>query len=117
MKKFISIILLSHFLFVNCAFANTYWGEDLVPYDRYEKFNGKVFNVNLKINRIIVKNIHIIWASAFPIFLIDCLNRACTNLEYPKRLISCLLQNDIHAALHETKRFIVNTAIRFYVQY
>ena len=110
MKKFISFILLFQILFFNCAGANTYWG-DIVPYDKHEKMNRKIFNLNLKMNKIIVKNVHIIWATMFPNFIIDSLNRAYTNLEYPKRLISCLLQRDFHALKHETKRFIINTTL------
>ena len=97
-------------LFINCTFANTYWG-DIVPYDKYEKMNRKVFNLNLKMNKIVVKNVHILWASLFPNFIIDCLNRSYTNIEYPKRLISCLLQKDKDALIHETKRFIINTTL------
>lgn len=110
MKKLICFILLINILLINCGvFANTYWGEDIYLYDKYEKINRKIFNINLKMNKIVVRNVHIIWESIFPNFLIDCLNRVYTNLEYPKRLISCILQRDKQAAIHETKRFIINT--------
>ena len=110
MKKIISYFLLFQILFFNFANANTYWGN-IVPYDKHEKMNRKIFNLNLKMNKIVVKNIHIIWATIFPNFVIDSLNRAYTNLEYPKRLISCLLQKDTEALKHETKRFLINTTM------
>lgn len=79
--------------------------------DKYEKFNRKMFNFNLKANKYIVKNIHILWATIFPKFIIDSLNNAYINIEYPKRLVSCLLQKDMEGIKHETKRFLINTII------
>lgn len=116
-KKFICLFLLFNFLFLNTSvLANTYYPDKYPNYgnmflgeDKYENFNRKVFNVNLKLNKIFVRKIHVLWASTVPNFLIDCLTNAYTNIEYPKRLISCLLQQDKDAALHETKRFFINT--------
>jgi len=119
-KKLISFILLFNLLFLNNVpiFANTYYAakypsfnEIYLNSDKYEKFNRKIFNLNLKMNKIVVKKVHILWASIFPNFIIDSLNRAYSNIEYPKRLVSCLLQKDIDAAFHETKRFIINTTL------
>ena len=79
--------------------------------DKYETFNRKMFNLNLKLNRVFVKKIHTIWASIFPNFVIDGFNYMYSNIEYPKRLISSLLQKDFDAAKHETKRFLINTTL------
>ncbi len=79
--------------------------------DKYENFNRKVFNLNLKLNRIFVKKIHILWASIMPNFVIDSLNRAYSNIEYPKRLVSSLIQRDFDAVKNETKRFLINTTL------
>lgn len=110
MRKFISFILLLKILLFNCSSANTYWGS-IVPYNKYEKMNRKILNLNLKMNKIVIKDIYIIWAAIFPNFMTDSLNRVYTNLEYPKRLTSCLLQNDFSALKLETKRFIINTTM------
>ena len=123
MKKFLSLVLLFNILFYNVfpisAYSNTYYPERKFPSineiflnsDKYEEINRKIFNFNLKMNRIFAKKIHIIWASIFPEFIINALNNAYSNIEYPKRLVSCLLQKDMDAARHETKRFMVNTTL------
>lgn len=79
--------------------------------DKYENFNRKMFNLNLKMNRIFVKQVHILWASLFPKALIIALNQAYNNIEYPKRLMSSLLQKDMFAIKNETKRFLINTIL------
>ena len=56
--------------------------------DKHEKINRKIFNFNLKLNKIFVRNIHIIWESIFPKSIITILNSAYYNLEYPKRFVS-----------------------------
>ena len=73
--------------------------------------NRKIFNFNLKMNKLFVKKIHTLWATLVPNFIIDSLNMAYSNIEYPKRVISSLLQRDIEAVKHETKRFLINTTL------
>ncbi len=118
LKKLISGVILFNLLFFNVfAFAKEINAETKFPSisdlfvddSKYEKFNRKVFYFNLKLNKIFVKKIHIVWASIAPSVLIDCLNYAYINIEYPKRLVSCLLQKDFDAVKHETKRFFINS--------
>ena len=121
MKKIITLVLLFNFTFLNFSslaepliknqqkypcYDNLFLNED-----KYENFNRKVFNFNLKMNRIFAKKIHILWASIFPNFVINSLNRMYSNIEYPKRVVSSLLQKDIDAVKNETKRFLINTTI------
>ena len=121
LKKIISLFLLINLTFANggifClrafaqyekypSYSNIFLGED-----KYETINRKIFNLNLKMNKIFVKRIHILWASIFPQFVIDGLNRAYYNIEYPKRLVSSLLQRDIEGVKQETKRFLINTTL------
>lgn len=79
--------------------------------DKLENINRKIFNFNLKLNRHIGKKIHILWATIMPNFAICGLNNAYSNIEYPKRVISCLFQRDFDAIKHETKRFLINTTL------
>ncbi len=111
MKKLLSIFIILHLFFNSLCFASTYWPAEVYTMDKYENFNRKVFNVNLKLNRLIVKKVHIVWASIFPNFVIDSLTRFYNNIQYPKKLISCTLQRDFHALSHETKRFFINTTL------
>lgn len=95
---------------INNAFHPKYY-EIFINSDKYEKFNRKIFNFNMRLNKIIVRNIHIVWDSVFPKFLIDSINRAYYNLEYPKRLVSCIFQRDFDGIKNETKRFLINSTL------
>lgn len=119
MKKIISIFLLFNLIFSNICFAQGFQvykkypslSEFYINEDTHEEFNRKIFNFNLKLNKLFVKNIHTLWASIIPNFVIDSLNIAYSNIEYPKRVISSLLQRDFEAIKHETKRFIINSTL------
>lgn len=89
-----------------CDFSNMYVGED-----KYEGFNRKMFNLNSKLNKFIAKPVHIIWASIMPQCGIQGIQNVYNNIEYPKRLASCLLQKDFAGIKSETKRFITNTTL------
>ncbi len=127
-KKIVSFVLLFNLFLANFqivfAFENIN-SIDLInkekkyiPYDelflnedKYENFNRRMFNFNLKLNKLFVKKIHILWASIMPVFMIDAINNMTINIEYPKRAVSCLLQRDFDGLKHETKRFIINTTL------
>lgn len=121
MKKIFTGILLFKLLFLNISsFAleidlvkNKYPSYSLffLNEDKCEKFNRKMFDINLKMNKIFVKKIHILWASLFPKIVIDGLNHMYSNIEYPKRLVSSLIQKDFIAVKNETKRFFINTVL------
>lgn len=87
-------------------YAYEYLGED-----KYENFNRKIFNFNSKLNRFAIRPVHIIWASVMPKYGIDRFQSAYANIEYPKRLVSCLIQKDFKGSKNETFRFITNTTI------
>ena len=76
----------------NCKYpdyATMYVGED-----KYEKFNRKMFNLNSRLNKYIARPVHILWASVMPKYGMDRIKSAYNNIEYPKRLASCILQRD-----------------------
>ena len=122
MKKILAFVLLFNFVFcnVNIVLADELivnqrkypsYSDIFLDVDKYENFNRKIFSFNLKMNKIFAKKIHILWASLFPNFVIDSMNRAYSNIEYPKRLVSSLLQRDMDAIKNETKRFLINTTL------
>ena len=78
MKKIISLFLLINLLFSNLCFATTIQAHKKYPSisefyineDTNEYFNRKIFNFNLKLNKLLAKKIHILWASLIPNFVI-----------------------------------------------
>lgn len=87
-------------------YARMYVGED-----KYEKFNRKMFNLNSKLNKFVARPVHIIWSSIMPKYGMDRIRDVYNNIEYPKRLVSCLLQKDGKGIKTETARFLTNTTI------
>ncbi len=79
--------------------------------DKFEKFNRKMFNLNRKLNKFVARPIHIVWSSIMPKYGMDRIKDAYNNIEYPKRLASCILQRDGQGIKTETLRFLTNTTI------
>ena len=120
MKKLTALILLLNIIISNIVCADELIKPNLkypsysalyLNEDKFEDINRKVFYLNLKLNKLFVKRVHILWASLFPNFVIDSLNSVYSNIQYPKRLVSSLLQRDFEAIKHETKRFFINTTL------
>ena len=87
-------------------YAKMFAGED-----KYEKFNRKMFILNTQLNKFVAKPVHILWASIMPSFGMDRIRDAYNNIEYPKRLASCILQKDKKGIKDETVRFLTNTTL------
>ncbi len=87
-------------------YAKMYVGED-----KHEKFNRKMFNLNSKLNKFIAKPVHILWSSILPQCCINRIRDAYNNIDYPKRLASCILQKDVEGIKRETVRFLTNSTI------
>lgn len=79
--------------------------------DTCEKFNRKLFVFNLKLNKCILRPVNIVWASIMPKYGMDRLQNAYNNMNYPVRVVSCLLQKDFKASKQETVRFLANTTL------
>lgn len=117
-SKFLSFVL-SLVLIFNLAFpaiaeettkypdyAKMYVGED-----KLEGFNRKMFNLNSKLNKFVARPIHILWASVMPQYGMDRIQSAYNNIEFPKRLASCIIQKDGQGVKNETIRFLTNSTI------
>lgn len=87
-------------------YSQTYVGED-----KFENFNRKMFIFNGALNKFLIRPIHILWASIIPKYGMDRIQNIYTNIEYPKRLISSLIQKDFETSKNETLRFLTNTTI------
>ena len=127
-KKIVSLILLLLFIFnINLPIyavakndiqavlteTNKYpdYAKMYVGDDKYEKFNRKMFNLNTKLNKFVARPVHILWSSIMPKYGMDIIKSAYNNIEYPKRLASCILQRDGEALKKETVRFLTNSTI------
>src|SRR5574344_1274322 len=80
-------------------------------FDKYEHYNRKMFKFNLGANKYVIRPIHIIWTSILPSCIIDHIQMVYTNIEYPKRLVSCWIQKDSKHAKSETSRFFINLTL------
>ena len=87
------------------------YSKEFVGEDKYENFNRKMFNFNLKLNKYVIKPVHILWASIMPKYAMDRLHCAYNNIEYPKRLVSSIVQRDFKTTGRETVRFLTNSTI------
>ena len=80
--------------------------KEYIGQDKFEKFNRRMFNFNAKLNKYALRPMHVVWASIMPKYGMDRIQNAYKNIEYPKRLVSTLLQKDLKAAKTETLRFL-----------
>ncbi len=87
------------------------YAKQYIGNDKFEKFNRKMFNFNSKLNKYALRPVHVIWASIMPKYGMERIQNAYHNIEYPKRLVSSLLQRDFKAAGTETVRFLANSTI------
>lgn len=87
-------------------YAYTFNGKD-----KYENFNRKMFNFNIKANKYVLKPVNKVWSSIMPKYAMERIKKCYTNIEYPKRMVSCLLQKDFKSTGKETARFIINSTI------
>lgn len=79
--------------------------------DTCEKFNRKIFIFNSKVNKFIIRPVNIVWASVMPKYGMARVQSFYTNLEFPIRVTSCLLQKDFKSSKKEAIRFLTNTTL------
>lgn len=79
--------------------------------DKFENFNRKMSVFNSKLNKCVIRPVHVVWSSVMPKYGMDRLQSAYSNMEYPQKLVSSLLQKDFKTAKNETIRFATNTTI------
>lgn len=87
------------------------YSYEFVGQDKFENFNRKVFIFNIQFNRYIMRPLTIVWESVVPKSGMEKIKNFYTNVKYPIRLTSCLLQKDFHASKIETMRFLTNSTV------
>lgn len=87
------------------------YSSEFVGKDVFESFNRKVFLINLKINKYSMRFLSVAWASVLPQSGIEKIQNFYSNIKYPIRLTSCLLQKDFDASKTETQRFLINSSM------
>lgn len=115
-RKITSLILIICLCLLNSeVFADEFKYPDYADLflgpDKHENFNRKIFDFNYGLNLFLIKPLDIVWASVMPQYGMDRILGVSENIEYPIRLVSSLVQGDIHNAGNETKRFFINTTI------
>ncbi|MBQ8458589.1 VacJ family lipoprotein [bacterium] len=117
-KKIFIFCLLLSFTFNNTIFVFAAQEQKFPNYsyeflgdDKWENFNRKIFNFNLKLNKYAIRPIHILWSSIMPEYGMDRIQGVTNNIEYPIRLVSSLLQRDFKTSKNETVRFFTNTIL------
>jgi len=110
------------FALLICLFTNSFvvfaqetaypdYSYEFLGDDKWENFNRKIFNFNLKLNKYAIRPIHILWASIMPEYGMDRIKGISENIEFPIRLISSLIQRDFKTSKNETVRFFTNTIL------
>ena len=109
----LSLLLISNLSFPALAEETKYpdYAKMYVGEDKLEGFNRKMFTLNSKLNKFVARPVHILWASIMPQYGMDRIQNAYNNIEYPKRLASCIVQKDGQGIKNETIRFLTNTTI------
>ena len=122
-KSYIKLFTVILFVFLNCStvfaeeevqnsatkvpnYACMFLGED-----KCETLNRKVFNFNSKLNKYVIKPADVLWASIMPKYGMDRIRGIYKNIEYPKRLVSSMIQKDFKGSGRETLRFLTNSTL------
>lgn len=85
--------------------------EEIKPeaYDPWERFNEKMFNLNLKLDRYILKPIARVYRKIIPEPFQILIANGFDNISWPPRFINNLLQGKVAGAGRELARFLINS--------
>lgn len=79
--------------------------------DKCERFNRKLLIFNLKLNKYVLRPLNIGWASIMPKYGMARVENLYNNINFPVRVVSCLVQKDFKSSKTEMLRFFINTTI------
>jgi phospholipid-binding lipoprotein MlaA len=82
-------------------------GEDL--YDPWEPFNEKMFDINLKLDRYVLKPVARVYRSVIPDVFQVMISNGFDNLRFAPRFVNNLLQGKLGGAGRELSRFLINS--------
>jgi phospholipid-binding lipoprotein MlaA len=83
--------------------------DPLAQYDPWEKFNEKMFEFNLQMDRWVLKPIANVYRKVIPEPFQLMISNGFDNLKFPPRLVNNLLQGKWAGAGRETARFLINS--------
>ena len=86
-------------------------GNEIAGEDSWHGFNNAMFWIQDVGMDYVVKPLNYVYCSILPKPLIDGIDNALDNSEYPVRFFSTLFRGEGGCAWDETKRFVVNTVL------
>lgn len=86
-------------------------GDEIAGEDSWHGFNNAMFWIQDVGMDYVVKPLNHVYCSILPRPLIDGIDNALDNSEYPVRFFSTLFRGEGACAWDETKRFVVNTVV------
>lgn len=85
--------------------------DEFLEYDPWEGFNRRMFALNQRLDRFVVKPVAKVWNFVVPDLVQQSLSNAFDNVAMPRRLINSLLQLKIEGAGRELARFFINISM------
>ena len=94
-----------------CEWSALRVGNEIAGEDSWYGFNYSMFVVQDVVMEYGAKPLNYVYCSILPRPLIECIDNAVDNSEYPVRFFSTLFRGEGGCAWDETKRFVVNTVV------
>lgn len=85
--------------------------EVIEEYDPWEPFNRRMFVLNRRLDRFVLKPVATIWDRALPDLAQESFGHFFHNLSMPPRLVNHLFQRNIDGAGREIARFVLNLSM------
>jgi phospholipid-binding lipoprotein MlaA len=85
--------------------------EEMTEYDPWESFNRKMFAVNRRLDRFVMKPVAKVWNVVVPDLVQQSLANAFDNVAMPRRLLNSLFQLKMEGAGRELARFFLNISM------
>jgi phospholipid-binding lipoprotein MlaA len=83
--------------------------EDAAEYDPWEPFNEKMFEVNRRLDRYVLKPIAKAYNFITPDELQIMISNGFDNISFPPRFVNSVLQGKFKGATREIARFLINS--------
>jgi phospholipid-binding lipoprotein MlaA len=85
--------------------------EDEEPYDPWERFNERMFDFNLAVDRHVLKPVAFAYKTSLPERLMIAVDNGFDNLRFVPRAFNSLLQGKWEGVLRELSRFVLNSTM------
>jgi phospholipid-binding lipoprotein MlaA len=85
--------------------------DDAAEYDPWEPFNEKMFEVNRRLDRYVLKPVAKAYNFITPDELQIMISNGFDNISFPPRFVNSLLQGKFKGATREIARFLINSTV------